>query len=64
MTSGVLADNSKSRFGRRRPLIGVSAALCCVATLLFGYARPFAGLFTTPGSPSVRAFFNTTDRPY
>lgn len=49
---GVLADNSKSRFGRRRPLIGVSAALCCVATLLFGYARPFAGLFTTPGSPS------------
>lgn len=49
---GVLADNSKSRFGRRRPLIGTGAALCCVATLLFGYTRPFAALFTTPGSPS------------
>lgn len=49
---GVLADNSKSRFGRRRPLIGIGAALCCVATLLFGYTRPFAALFTTPGSSS------------
>ncbi|KAG2126871.1 major facilitator superfamily domain-containing protein [Suillus bovinus] len=49
---GVLADNSKSRFGRRRPLIGIGAALCCITTLLFGYARPFAALFTTPGSSS------------
>ncbi|KAG1855651.1 major facilitator superfamily domain-containing protein [Suillus subalutaceus] len=49
---GVLADNSKSRFGRRRPLIGIGAALCCVATLLFGYTRSFAALFTTPGSSS------------
>ncbi|KAG2131037.1 major facilitator superfamily domain-containing protein [Suillus clintonianus] len=49
---GVLADHSKSRFGRRRPLIVIGAALCCAATLLFGYTRPFAALFTTPGSSS------------
>lgn len=49
---GVLADNSKSRFGRRRPLICIGAAICCFATLLFGYTRPLAALFTTPGSSS------------
>ncbi|KAG1752015.1 major facilitator superfamily domain-containing protein [Suillus lakei] len=49
---GVLADNSKSRFGRRRPLIVIGAALCCAATLLFGYTRSFAALFTMPGSSS------------
>lgn len=49
---GVLADNSKSRFGRRRPLIWICAALCCFATILFGYTRPVAALFTTPGSSS------------
>lgn len=53
----MLADHSKSRFGRRRPFIVISAALCCAATLLFGYARPIATLFTSSGSSSVRALF-------
>jgi len=57
---GVLADHSKSRFGRRRPFIVTGAALCCAATLLFGYARPVASLFTSPGSSSVRASFQYT----
>ncbi|KAJ8595741.1 MFS general substrate transporter [Rhizopogon salebrosus TDB-379] len=47
---GVLADHSKSRFGRRRPFIVISAALCCSATLLFGYTRSVATLFTASGS--------------
>ncbi|OAX38849.1 MFS general substrate transporter [Rhizopogon vinicolor AM-OR11-026] len=49
---GVLTDHSKSRFGRRRPLIVISAVLCCAATLLFGYARSVATLFTSSGSSS------------
>ncbi|KAG1726429.1 major facilitator superfamily domain-containing protein [Suillus paluster] len=49
---GVLADHSKSRFGRRRPFIVIGAALCCAATLLFGYTRPLATLFTRPDSSS------------
>lgn len=51
--SGILADNSKSRFGRRRPFIMVCAALCAFATLLLGFTRPFATIFTTLASPSV-----------
>ncbi|KAF8552273.1 MFS general substrate transporter [Imleria badia] len=49
---GILADNSKSPFGRRRPFIVVSAALCAFATLLLGFTRPFATIFTTLDSPS------------
>jgi len=60
-SSGVLADHSKSRFGRRRPFIMISAALCCAATLLFGYTRPIATLFSSPGSSSVRAPISFAD---
>ncbi|EGO26619.1 hypothetical protein SERLADRAFT_436429 [Serpula lacrymans var. lacrymans S7.9] len=43
---GVLADNSKSRFGRRRPFLLVGSVLCSLAMLLLGYTRPIATLFT------------------
>ncbi|KAF8839456.1 MFS general substrate transporter [Paxillus ammoniavirescens] len=49
---GILADNSTSRFGRRRPLIIAGSVLCGLATLLLGYTRPIATFFTTLGSPS------------
>ncbi|OCH90826.1 MFS general substrate transporter [Obba rivulosa] len=47
---GVLADNSKSRFGRRRPYILASASICVLAMLLLGFTRPFASIFTRSGS--------------
>ncbi|KDQ54087.1 hypothetical protein JAAARDRAFT_410743 [Jaapia argillacea MUCL 33604] len=43
---GVLADNSKSRFGRRRPYMLSGVALCVFAVLLLGFTRQFAGIFT------------------
>ena len=54
--AGILADNCKSRFGRRRPFILVGTVLCSCAMLLLGYARPIASIFTTLGSHSVRNF--------
>ncbi|KAL4076685.1 major facilitator superfamily domain-containing protein [Scleroderma yunnanense] len=47
---GILADNSKSRFGRRRPLILAGAVLCSCATLLLGYTKPIASIFAPSGS--------------
>ncbi|PCH37600.1 MFS general substrate transporter [Wolfiporia cocos MD-104 SS10] len=47
---GVLADNSKSRYGRRRPYMLVGMCICVTAMLLLGFTRPFATLFTTLGS--------------
>ncbi|KAF9242259.1 hypothetical protein BU15DRAFT_86856 [Melanogaster broomeanus] len=49
---GILADNSTSRFGRRRPLILVGSALCGFAILLLGFTRQVASIFTTLGSSS------------
>ncbi|KAI0658261.1 MFS general substrate transporter [Cubamyces menziesii] len=42
---GVLADNSKSRFGRRRPYMVFGCIICTAAMLLLGYTRPFASIF-------------------
>ncbi|KAH9930693.1 MFS general substrate transporter [Fomitopsis serialis] len=47
---GVLADNSKSRFGRRRPYMFAGTCICVVAMLLLGFTRPFASIFTTAES--------------
>ncbi|TFK21002.1 sucrose transporter [Coprinopsis marcescibilis] len=47
---GVLADNSTSRFGRRRPYMLIGTMLCMCGMLLLGFTRPFATLFTTLGS--------------
>jgi len=51
--AGVLADNSKSRFGRRRPFMIGGAIITAVATLLFGFTRPVAGIFSEEGSGLV-----------
>ncbi|KAJ8507140.1 hypothetical protein ONZ45_g10460 [Pleurotus djamor] len=45
---GVLADNSTSRWGRRRPYMIGGSVLCAFAMLLLGYTRPFASIFTGP----------------
>ena len=50
---GVLADNSKSRFGRRRPFMIVGGIITAVATILFGFTRPVAGVFSEEGSGLV-----------
>ncbi|KAI0640511.1 MFS general substrate transporter [Trametes meyenii] len=49
---GVLADNSKSRFGRRRPYMLFGALICTCAMLLLGFTRPFASIFL-PGPSSA-----------
>ena len=58
-----MADNSKSRFGRRRPYIAAGIALCSMAFFLLGFTRNFASIITTWGSPSVSIyhFFPTPD---
>jgi solute carrier family 45, member 1/2/4 len=50
---GVIADNSKSRFGRRRPFIVAGVAICSMALILLGFTRNVASLITTWGSPAV-----------
>ncbi|KAG6849814.1 hypothetical protein H0H93_004763 [Arthromyces matolae] len=52
---GVLADNSTSRFGRRRPFMMIGTVICVLAMLLLGYTRGFASIFTTRGSSSNNA---------
>ncbi|KAI0088334.1 major facilitator superfamily domain-containing protein [Irpex rosettiformis] len=47
---GVLADNSRSRFGRRRPYMLIGVLICTSAMLLLGFTRPFATIFTSSGS--------------
>ena len=53
--TGVLADNSTSRFGRRRPFMIGGAIVTAIATILFGFTRPVAGVFSEEGSELVRA---------
>ncbi|KAJ7468281.1 major facilitator superfamily domain-containing protein [Mycena galericulata] len=43
---GVLADNSTSRWGRRRPYMLAGCTLSVASMLLLGYTREFASLFT------------------
>ena len=49
----MLADNSKSRFGRRRPYMLAGVAVCASALILLGFTRQFAGVFTGLGSSAV-----------
>jgi solute carrier family 45 protein 1/2/4 len=51
--TGVLADNSKSRFGRRRPYMLGGSIICFLAMLLMGYTRPFASVFARLGTTAV-----------
>ncbi|CAD6566115.1 MAG: hypothetical protein CYPHOPRED_000358 [Cyphobasidiales sp. Tagirdzhanova-0007] len=47
---GTIADRSKSRFGRRRPIIVVGCLICVLSLLVFGYTRELASIFTSWGS--------------
>ncbi|KAJ7732470.1 major facilitator superfamily domain-containing protein [Mycena maculata] len=47
---GVLADNSTSRWGRRRPYMLGGCVLSVASMLLLGYTREFAAIFTGPGN--------------
>ncbi|EIW74070.1 MFS general substrate transporter [Coniophora puteana RWD-64-598 SS2] len=44
---GVVADYSKSSFGRRRPFIVCATLICSFALLLLGFTRHVAALFTS-----------------
>ncbi|KAF9525301.1 major facilitator superfamily domain-containing protein [Crepidotus variabilis] len=43
---GILADNSTSHFGRRRPYMLLGALICITAMLLLGFTRAVASVFT------------------
>ncbi|KAH9990214.1 MFS general substrate transporter [Russula compacta] len=49
---GVIADNSQSPFGRRRPFMAAGVALSAMALILLGFTRNFASIITTWGSPA------------
>lgn len=51
--AGVIADNSKSKFGRRRPYIVMGLVVCVFGMLLLGYTRGFASIFTGSGTTGV-----------
>jgi len=46
LLAGLLADNSSSRFGRRRPYMLLGTVTCIFAMLLLGFTRPAASIFT------------------
>ena len=54
---GVLADNSKSKWGRRRPfMIGGSLAVG-LCLLVLGWTKEIVGMFVTePGMVSAQEF--------
>ncbi|KAL5478314.1 hypothetical protein ACEPAI_2498 [Sanghuangporus weigelae] len=47
---GVIADHSKSRFGRRRPYMLLASLICAGSMLLLGYTREFVSIFASRGS--------------
>ncbi|KAJ7840426.1 major facilitator superfamily domain-containing protein [Mycena leptocephala] len=47
---GVLADNSTSRWGRRRPYMLAGCTICAASMLLLGYTREIAAVFTGRGN--------------
>lgn len=51
---GVLADHSKSRFGRRRPYMLGGSLICVGAIILLGFTRWFSGIFTASETRAVR----------
>ncbi|SPO22405.1 related to general alpha-glucoside permease [Ustilago trichophora] len=46
---GSLADNSTSKYGRRRPFLTASTIICALSILLLGFASEVAAWFTTTG---------------
>ncbi|CUS11015.1 unnamed protein product [Tuber aestivum] len=46
---GVIADRSRSRFGRRRPVMMVGAAAVAMALISLGWTKEIVGLFFSPG---------------
>lgn len=51
--AGAYADRSKSRFGRRRPVIVTGCLVCVLSLLIFGYTREVASIVTTWGGSAV-----------
>ena len=47
---GSLADNSTSKYGRRRPFLAASTLICALSILLLGFASEVAAWFATTGS--------------
>ncbi|SNX82668.1 related to general alpha-glucoside permease [Melanopsichium pennsylvanicum] len=47
---GSLADNSTSKYGRRRPFLAASTLICAFSILLLGFASQVAAWFTITGS--------------
>ncbi|KAJ7604826.1 major facilitator superfamily domain-containing protein [Mycena polygramma] len=52
---GVLADNSTSRWGRRRPYMLAGCLICSASMLLLGYTREIAAVFTGKENASNNA---------
>ncbi|KAJ1034490.1 hypothetical protein NDA18_001350 [Ustilago nuda] len=51
---GNLADNSTSKYGRRRPFLAVSTGICALSILLLGFASELAAWFTTTDTKAHR----------
>ena len=57
---GILADKSRSKYGRRRPVMLAGAAIVGVCLLILGWTGEIVGSFVTePELVSRRTFFET-----
>lgn len=46
---GSLADNSTSKYGRRRPFLATATIICAISILFLGFASEVAACFAVPG---------------
>ncbi|KLO12527.1 MFS general substrate transporter [Schizopora paradoxa] len=50
---GVIADNTKSRFGRRRPYMIGATLICCISMLSFGFTRKITTMFSNSDTLTI-----------
>jgi solute carrier family 45 protein 1/2/4 len=51
---GVIADESKSKWGRRRPLMVVGSIIVAISLLILGFTRELVGLVVTDEEAAKR----------
>lgn len=56
--TGAIADNSKSRFGRRRPYMLLGTVICSVSMLLLGFTRDVVSIIIPRGTSLVSPVFS------
>lgn len=59
---GIMADKSKNRFGRRRPVMVVATAIVSVCLLILGWTGEIVGIFVGDGDLVRNTVLGVQDR--